>query len=80
MFGLSVTKILLIVLVAIIAWRGLRILRQVQERLEAGGSRPAARTGGTPKATDLVECPRCGLLVPNGTVCRSVEECRYRRA
>jgi hypothetical protein len=79
MFGLSVTKILLIVLVIFIAWRGLRIMRQVQERL-AARSGPAARTGGTPRATDLVECPRCGLFVPNGTVCRSVQECRYRRA
>lgn len=80
MFGLSVTKILLIVLVIVIAWRGLRIMRQIQERLEAA-SRSAPRTGGgAPKATDLVECPRCGLFVPNGTVCRSVQECRFRRA
>lgn len=79
MLSLSFGKILLIVLVAVIAWRGLRILQQVQARV---AERPAARptAARTPKATELVECPRCGTFVPNGTVCRSVEECRFRAA
>jgi len=27
---------------------------------------------------DLVPCPRCGAYVPNGTICRSIEECVYK--
>jgi hypothetical protein len=84
MLGLSFSKLLLIVLVIVVAWRGLRIMNQVQSRLaqrdaQAGGARPRAHQP-TPKATDLVECPRCGMFVPNGTFCPSVEQCRFRRA
>lgn len=80
MFGLSIGKILLIVLVIVIAWRGMRLLQQLQARLAAAERRDAAARPAGAKATDLVECPRCGLLVPNGTICRSVEECRFRPA
>ncbi|MEZ5823579.1 MAG: hypothetical protein R3C97_02180 [Geminicoccaceae bacterium] len=31
-----------------------------------------------PKAVDLVACPKCGAYVPNGTICRSVEECVHK--
>jgi hypothetical protein len=80
MFTLSFGKILVVILVVVAAWRGYRLLQQVQARLAAAEQRrPAA--GPTPsRATDLVECPRCGLLVPNGTTCRSVKECRFRSA
>ena len=48
---------------------------QLQGRLAA--ARPSrarrAQAAAAPRATDLVECPRCGLFVPNGTICRSVE-------
>ncbi len=89
MLGLSLNKILLIVLVAFLVWRGLRVYQQVQARLTAvergqsAAPRPAAAARGTAPArgaTDLVACPRCGALVPNGTVCRSGEECRFRKA
>lgn len=80
MFSLSFGKILLIVLVIVAVWRGVRLFRLIEARLasrggpeRAGGARPA------PRATDLVECPRCGMFVPNGTYCPSVERCRYRR-
>jgi hypothetical protein len=78
MFTLSFGKILVVVLVVVAAWRGYRLLQQIQTRLDGSGERrPAA--GPTPRqTTDLVECPRCGLLVPNGTTCRSVKECRFR--
>jgi hypothetical protein len=80
MLGLSFGKILLIVLVIVVAWRGLRIYHQLQARLaERDASRPPSGRP-TPRATDLVECPRCGTFVPNGTFCPSVEQCRYRRA
>ena len=81
MLGLSVSKILLIVLVIVVAWRGLRIYHQLQARLaDREASRGPASRPTTPRATDLVECPRCGTFVPNGTYCPSVEQCRYRRA
>ena len=79
MFGLSFGKILVLVLVIAAAWRGYRLYQQMQARIAAASQRPQ---GPAPqaKATDLVECVRCGMFVPNGTVCRSVEECRFRRA
>lgn len=80
MLTLSVGKILLIVLVAFVAWRGLRIYQQVQARVAQRQAEGAAQRAAAPKATDLVECVRCGMFVPNGTICRSVEECRFRQA
>ena len=79
MFGFSFGKILVLVLVIAAAWRGYRLYQQMQARLAAASQRPAG-PAPQPKATDLVECVRCGMFVPNGTVCRSVEECRFRRA
>ena len=80
MFTLSFSKILVTVLVVVVAWRGYRMYQQMQSRLaaasERGGAAPAV---GRAKATDLVECVRCGMFVPNGTICRSGEECRFRR-
>jgi hypothetical protein len=81
MFTLSFGKLLVVVLVVVAAWRGYRLLQQIQARLAATDQRRAAAAGPTrSQATDLVECPRCGLLVPNGTTCRSVKECRFRSA
>lgn len=86
MLTLSFSKILLIILVVVAVWRGMRLYHQFQARLANAGHRPAAPSGArrsaaaTPQATDLVECPRCGTFVPNGTFCPSREECRYRRA
>ena len=53
--------------------------QQMQSRLAAANERPTAPAAAA-KATDLVECLRCGLFVPNGTICRSVEECQFRRS
>lgn len=83
MFGLSFGKILVIVLVIVAAWRGMRLLKQVQDRLAEANQPPVghkAKTRAQAATTDLVECPRCGTFVPNGTICRSREECVYRRA
>ncbi|MEK0084821.1 hypothetical protein [Benzoatithermus flavus] len=80
---MSFSKILLTILVIVAVWRGLRLYHQLQSRLANTGNRatPAAKPAGraAAQATDLVECPRCGTFVPNGTFCRSREECRYRR-
>jgi hypothetical protein len=79
MFGLSLGKILITVLVIVAAWRGYRLYQQMQARIAAANER-ASRPAPQAKATDLVECVRCGMFVPNGNICRSVEECRFRRA
>ena len=74
MFELSFSKILLTALVILAAWRGYRLYQQLQERLAAAARQQTApRPGSSARATDLVECPRCGLFVPNGTICRSVQ-------
>lgn len=85
MLGLSLGKLLLVVLVVVLVWRGKRLLGLVQQKLaEAERQRaPQRKPAAGPQepssdATTLVECPRCGLYVPNGTICRSKEECRYR--
>jgi hypothetical protein len=78
MFTLSFGKILVVVLVVVAAWRGYRLLQQVQARLAATDERRPAAGPARSQATDLVECARCGLLVPNGTTCRSVRECQFR--
>jgi hypothetical protein len=77
MLTLSFSKILLTGLVILAVWRGYRMFLQMQSRMVAASERKPA-PASAPKATDLVECVRCGLFVPNGTICRSREECRFR--
>ena len=61
MFELSFSKILLTVLVILAAWRGWRLYQQVQGRMAAAARQQApSHPGPQPRATDLVECPRCG--------------------
>lgn len=79
MFTISFSKLLLTVLVGVVAWRGWRLYQQVQARVAAASQQAARARPTAPRATDLVECVRCGMFVPNGTVCRSTEECRFRR-
>ncbi len=79
MFTLSFSKILVTALVILAAWRGYRLYQQMQARLAAASERPT-QPAQAAKATDLVECPRCGMFVPNGTICRSVEQCQFRAA
>lgn len=83
MFTLSVGKILVVLLVIVAAWKGLRLLTAMQRKLEEAQRRPPVppRESGTQTATtDLVPCPRCGTYVPNGTWCPSVEECSLKKA
>lgn len=83
MFTLSFGKILVVVLAVIAAWKGMRMLSALQRKLEEG-QRPSPPTAGARRVaeepTELVVCPRCGVYVPNGTWCPSVEECRIRKA
>ena len=83
MFGLSFAKLLVIVAVVIIVWRGLRILTAVRDAADqrarlAALRRERERERRAQTATDLVECPRCGTFIPSGTFCPSKEQCRYR--
>lgn len=72
MFGLSLGKILLIVAVAIAAWRAWKVVGPIVARFQqpeppAARKAPQARPDG--RALELVECPRCGTFIPSGTVC-----------
>lgn len=85
MFGITISKLLLIVLVIVAVWKGARILLQLQKRMEEINKNVAARQNSEAKApkqptTDLVACPRCGTYVPNGTWCPSVDQCKFRKS
>jgi hypothetical protein len=72
MLGLSLSKILLIVAVAIAAWRAWRVVGPIVARFQqaeppAPRDRPGTRPDG--RALELVECPRCGTFIPAGTAC-----------
>mgnify|MGYP000197516104 FL=1 len=83
MFTLSLGKILVVLLVIVAAWKGLRLLTVLQKKLEQAQRQPpvppTGRGASAGETTDLVPCPRCGTWVPNGTWCPSVEECRIDR-
>lgn len=69
MFGLSLSKILLVVLVAAAVWYGVKWLKRAR-------TEPAAKDGAgraADRGTDLAACPACGTYVaapvatcPNG--------------
>lgn len=84
MLSLSFGKIVLVILVIVAVWRGMRLLGIVREKLAAEGrNRPASRDrqgSPPPRSTELFECPKCGVFVPNGTFCPSKEQCRFKRA
>lgn len=85
MLGLSIGKILVIIGVVLAVWRGLKMVTQLrdrldlQEKLRAQREQDAARTAAA-RPTELVECPKCGTFVPNGTICLSKEQCRLKPA
>ncbi len=82
MFTLSFGKILVVLLVIVAAWKGLRLLTAMQRKLEEVQRPPVPprESGAQTATTDLVPCPRCGTYVPNGTWCPSVEECSLKKA
>lgn len=87
MFGLSLGKILLVVAVIVILWRGARLLKAIQagvERLARAAEEdqsPKPKPGkrvpppGEPRDVDLVPCPHCGAYVPSGTFCPGTDRC-----
>lgn len=74
MFGLSITKLLLLALVVFLAWRGLRMVQALSER---GADRLARERTKKPPAAggplDLQPCPRCGTYVARGRPCQACE-------
>ncbi len=68
MFGLSLSKILFTILVAVVVWKGFalvgRLARERQEpRPVRQGSPGRAPRASGPRTIELVECPRCGAYV-----------------
>jgi hypothetical protein len=75
-FGLTLGKILVAILVAVVVWKGFamvgRLARERQARAVQGRQR-APRGGGT---IELIECARCGAYFDPAQGCR----CGQRRA
>jgi hypothetical protein len=74
MFGLSLSKILLTILVAVVVWKGFALVsRLARERApprpvrQSGAPRPR---GGGQRTIELVECRRCGAYVDPREGCR----------
>jgi hypothetical protein len=76
-FGLSLSKILLTILIAVVIWKGFalvgRLARERQARAVQDRQRPKARGAGT---IELIECSRCGAYFDPRQSCR----CGQRRA
>ena len=77
MLGLSLSKILLTILIAVALWKGFaligRLARERQARAVQGRQRPQARGAGT---IELIECSRCGAYFDPRQGCR----CGHRQA
>jgi hypothetical protein len=76
-FSLSLSKVLLTILIAVVVWKGFalvgRLARERQARAVQGRQRARARGAGT---IELVECSRCGAYFDPRQGCR----CGARRA
>jgi hypothetical protein len=74
MFGLSLSKILLTILIAVVVWKGFALVgRLARERQQQRSVRQGA--AGRPRASgqrtiELVECQRCGAYVDPSKGCR----------
>ena len=73
MFGLSLTKILITVLIAVVVWKSFAVIgRLVRERdvravRNTSKRRSTARGRGT---IELIQCSRCGSYFDPGQGCR----------
>ncbi|HEX5079669.1 MAG TPA: hypothetical protein VFV80_11010 [Geminicoccaceae bacterium] len=69
MFGLSLSKVLLTILVIVAIWKGLALVsrlaseRQAALRRQAGAAKRAAAGARGAGAVELRQCPRCGAYV-----------------
>ena len=87
MFGLSIGKILVLVAVIVIIWRGGKWLRSIQSSIDRlakaqeGEDKPAPKRDRVTKragAVDLEPCPMCGIYKPAGAFCGGPEACRFK--
>jgi hypothetical protein len=73
MFGLSLSKILVAILIAVVVWKGFaligRLARERQARAVPGRGRQRA-TGRGAGSIELIECPRCGAYFDPKLGCR----------
>jgi hypothetical protein len=76
-FGLSLGKILVAILVAVVVWKGFalvgRLARERQARAVQGRRGTQGRGAGT---IELIECSRCGAYFDPAQGCR----CGHRQA
>jgi ribosomal protein L32 len=83
MLGLSLSKIIFTVLVIVAVWKGWRLMETLRDKIsdpEDYVKAPKPRRSKAPKAAEtLYECPHCHTYVPNGTICRSKEQCVLRQ-
>lgn len=89
MLGISLSKILFTILLAIAVWRAFKMVGPLVSRMQGAPAarRPqarASRAGPAQKAdmraVELVACPHCGTFVPKTTMCPSQEHCRLQQA
>ncbi len=69
MFGFSLAKLLVLVLIVGGVWYGFRWLSQ-RDALAGKHARKATKAASRPKipdAEDMVKCPVCGVYVSSGT-------------
>ncbi len=74
MFGLTLSKILLTILVAVVVWKGFALVSRLarerqQPRPVRQGQQPRPRSGAQ-RTIELVECQRCGAYVDPREGCR----------
>jgi hypothetical protein len=75
MFGLSLSKILFTILIAVIVWKGFALVgRLARERQQpprpVRQDSPDRQRAAGPRTIELVECQRCGAYVDPGKGCR----------
>jgi hypothetical protein len=89
MLGISLSKILFTILLAIVVWRAFKMVGPLISRMQGAPpsrraqgrpTRPAAGAKADARAVELVACPHCGTFVPKTTMCPSRDHCRLQRA
>ncbi len=74
MFGFSLPKLLVLVLIVGAIWYGYKWMSRIGEREDDPAKLKDGATGGD-GSRDLVECPACGAYAPAG-----IEKCPEGRA
>jgi uncharacterized protein len=62
MFGLSLSKLLVLALIIAAVWYGFKWLNRAASAKRVGGGKPS----DAPRADDLTACPACGTYVAAG--------------